>query len=134
MSVQIRLSRLGRKKLPFYRLVAADKSARRDGRFLEILGTFNPLIAADSPEASKAVSVKEDRFKYWIGVGAQCSDTVSQIIEKQFPGYLSGIMTSRTDKIKAKRKARKATQTKSEKKPAEKTAKKTAKKAPKAAA
>ena len=108
MSVQIRLSRLGRKRLPFYRLVAADKAARRDGRFLEILGTFNPLIAADSPEAAKAVSLKEDRLKYWISVGAQCSDTASQIIEKQYPGYLSGIMTSRVEKLKAARKARKA--------------------------
>ena len=129
MSVTIRLSRLGRKKRPFYRLVAADKAARRDGRFLEILGTFNPLLPPDAPaEAGKAVNVKEDRFKYWISVGAQCSDTVSQLIEKEYPGYLTGIVNTRLDKLKAVRKARKARSTTTTAKTSDKKAKKATKK------
>lgn len=106
MAVTIRLSRHGRKKLPFYRLVAADKAAKRDGRFLEVLGTVNPA------GANEGVALKQDRIKYWIGIGAQCSDTANQIIEKDMPGYLSGIFSGRLDKLKAKRKARKARATK----------------------
>lgn len=102
MAVEIRLSRLGRKKLPFYRLVAANKSARRDGRFLEILGIVNPV------GAKEGVSLKHDRIKYWLGVGAQCSDTAGQIIEKDMPGHLSGLVNARLEKLRAKRKARKA--------------------------
>lgn len=101
MAVQIRLSRLGRKNLPFYRLVAADKAARRDGRFLEVLGTVNPV------GAKEGVELKQDRIKYWLSVGAQCSDTANQIIEKNMPGHLSGLLNGRLDKLRAKRKARK---------------------------
>jgi small subunit ribosomal protein S16 len=102
MSVQIRLSRLGRKKLPFYRLVAAEKGAKRDGRFIEVLGTFSPS------ETPAKVNFKADRIKAWIEVGAECSDTASELIEKEIPGYLSEIVAGRTKKLQAKRKARKA--------------------------
>ena len=102
MAVTIRLARHGRKKLPFYRIVAADKAMRRDGRFLELLGTMNPIT---SPAT---VTLKEDRVKYWIGVGAYPSDTVSQIIEKQIPGLLSDLESKRTEKIRSQRAARKA--------------------------
>lgn len=101
MSVHIRLARLGRKKLPFYRIVAADKDARRDGRFLEILGTVNPVT--NPPQ----VELKHDRVKHWVGVGAQLTDTAMQIVEKEIPGYVSGLVAERTKKIQAKRAARK---------------------------
>lgn len=102
MAVTIRLARHGRKKLPFYRIVAADKAMRRDGRFLEQLGTMNPVA---NPAI---VTLKEDRVKYWIGVGAYPSDTVSQIIEKQIPGLLSDLESKRKEKIRSHRAARKA--------------------------
>ena len=102
MAVTIRLTRQGRKKLPFYRIVAADKSMKRDGRFLEQLGTVDPLTDPVT------VKMKEDRVKYWISVGAYPSDTVAQIIEKQIPGYFSAIQKKRRDQIIAARKKRKA--------------------------
>ena len=102
MSVVIRLARHGRKKRPFYRIVAADKAKKRDGRFLERLGTVDPL--QDPP----AIEFKEDRVKYWLSVGAYASPTMADIIEKQIPGHLSGIIEGRREKIKARRAARKA--------------------------
>lgn len=102
MAVTIRLSRHGRKAVPFYRIVAADKAMRRDGRFLELLGTINPLT---EPET---VNLKEDRVKYWLSVGAQTSDTMSQVIEKKIPGLLSGMEAARTAKVRSRRAARKA--------------------------
>lgn len=102
MAVTIRLSRHGRKGIPFYRVVATDKAMPRDGRYLELLGTVNPRTEPAT------VVLKEDRVKYWLSVGAQTSDTVSQVIEKQYPGYLSGIEKGRTDKIRSQRAKRKA--------------------------
>lgn len=122
MAVTIRLSRHGRKGVPFYRVVAADKAMRRDGRFLELLGTINPLTEPDT------INLKEDRIKYWLSVGAQTSDTMSQVIEKRMPGLLSGMEESRLSKIRSARAKRKARAAKSAKpaKPAkaEKAAKK----------
>lgn len=106
MAVSIRMARYGRKKRPFYRIVAADSECRRDGRYLEQLGTLNPLI--DPP----LVTLKEDRVKYWIGVGAQPSDTVAALVEKTFPGYLSDIEAKRKEKIRSRRAKRKAGQKK----------------------
>ena len=71
MALKLRLSRHGAKKRPFYRIVVADSRAPRDGRHIEILGTFNPLLPKDSEER---VKLKEDRVKHWIGVGAQPTD------------------------------------------------------------
>ncbi len=122
MAVTIRLTRQGRKKLPFYRIVAADKAMKRDGRYLEQLGTVDPLTDPVT------VKLKEDRVKYWIGMGAYPSDTVAQIIEKQIPGYFSAIVKKRREKLAAARKKRKARGgAKSSKKGA--ASKKTAKKA-----
>jgi small subunit ribosomal protein S16 len=101
MSVHIRLARFGRKKLPFYRIVAADKDAKRDGRFIEVLGTVNPVTNPPT------VELKEDRLKHWVQVGAQLTDTTYQIVEKQIPGYVSSILDSRKKKLQAKRAARK---------------------------
>jgi small subunit ribosomal protein S16 len=77
MSVKIRLARHGAKKRPFYRIVVADNDSPRDGRFLEIVGTYNPL-----PDPVE-VSVKEDRVKFWMGQGATPSDTVRSLFKKQ---------------------------------------------------
>ena len=76
MSVQIRLSRHGSKKSPFYRIVVADKRAPRDGRFLERIGIFNPTA---EPEA---FTIDKERFAYWTGQGAQPSDTLTQLVKK----------------------------------------------------
>ena len=77
MAVRIRLSRLGRKKAPFYRLVVADSRSPRDGRFIELIGTYNPMTDP------AAVAIDEDRVLYWLSVGAQPSDTARGLLKKQ---------------------------------------------------
>lgn len=77
MSVKIRLRRMGAKKRPFYRLVVADSRTARDGRFIETLGYYNPCV---EPVELK---VDGDRAKYWIGCGAQPSDTARALLKKQ---------------------------------------------------
>ncbi|PIE70392.1 MAG: 30S ribosomal protein S16 [Deltaproteobacteria bacterium] len=77
MAVKIRLARHGAKKRPFYRVVVADSEARRDGRFIEIVGTYNPLIEPAE------VSLKEDRIKHWLGEGAIPTTTVNSLIKKK---------------------------------------------------
>ena len=74
--VRIRLTRIGAKKRPFYRIVVIDQRSPRDGKFIEIVGTFNPLIEANS------VNLKEERVKYWLEKGADPSDTVRGILKK----------------------------------------------------
>ena len=101
MSVVIRLARHGRKKMPFYRMVVADKEMPRDGRYLELVGTVNPLT---NPET---VTIKEDRIKHWIEVGALPSHTVAQVIKRNIPGYLEEKETKRLDRKKALRAKRK---------------------------
>ncbi|MEY4753750.1 MAG: hypothetical protein RJA44_1425 [Pseudomonadota bacterium] len=76
--VVIRLARGGSKKRPFYNIVAADKRERRDGRFLERVGFYNPM-AADSEEGLRIVF---DRLKYWTDNGAQPSDTVLRLVKQ----------------------------------------------------
>ncbi len=73
----IRLSRYGKKKHPFYRVVVLDKRRPRDGRFLEVLGTYNPL------KKPAEVKLNAERIQYWIGCGAQPSDTVRSFLRKQ---------------------------------------------------
>jgi small subunit ribosomal protein S16 len=77
MSVKIRLARYGAKKRPYYRIVVADSESPRDGRFLESVGTYNPL------QEPAEVSLKTDRIKYWVGQGALPSDTVKSILRKE---------------------------------------------------
>ena len=77
MSVKIRLARHGAKKKPFYRIVIADSESPRDGRFLENVGTYNPLTDP------VGVSLKQERIKYWIGQGAIPTDTVKSLLKKQ---------------------------------------------------
>jgi small subunit ribosomal protein S16 len=78
MAVAIRLSRGGAKKRPYYRIVVADSRSSRDGKYLEQIGTYNPLLAKDSPER---VKLNEERARYWIGVGAQASDRVARFLD-----------------------------------------------------
>ena len=73
--VKIRLTRRGAKKKPFYRVIAADTRARRDGPFLEILGTYNP-----TKEPSE-INIKTERVKYWLDNGAQPSSTVKKLLK-----------------------------------------------------
>jgi len=75
MAVHIRLTRHGTKKKPFYRIVVADQRARRDGRFIEKLGTYNPL------DASGAIQLDRVRLEYWKSHGAQLSHTVDRLIK-----------------------------------------------------
>src|SRR6188768_2231727 len=78
MAVAIRLARGGAKKRPYYRIVVADSRAPRDGRFIEKLGTYNPLLAKDSPER---VKLDSDRISHWLSVGAQPSDRVLRFLD-----------------------------------------------------
>ena len=77
MAVKIRLARHGAKKRPFYRVVVTDSESPRDGRFLEIVGTYNPV--ADPAE----VSLKDERVKYWMDQGAVPTHTVKNLIKKE---------------------------------------------------
>jgi small subunit ribosomal protein S16 len=77
MAVKIRLARHGAKKRPFYRIVAADSESPRDGRFLEKLGTYNPL------QNPAQVDLNTERVKYWIGQGAKPTDTVKTILKRE---------------------------------------------------
>ena len=76
MAVKIRLKRMGAKKAPFYRIVVSDSRSPRDGRFIEEIGTYNPL--KDPGE----IVVYKERAAYWIGCGAQPSDTVRALLKK----------------------------------------------------
>ncbi len=78
MAIALRLSRGGAKKRPYYRIVAADSRAPRDGKYLEQIGTYNPLLAKDD---EKRVTLNEDRVRYWLGVGAQPSDRVLRFLD-----------------------------------------------------
>jgi small subunit ribosomal protein S16 len=78
MAVAIRLARAGSKKRPYYRIVVADSRNARDGRFIEKIGTYNPLLAKDSPER---VKLDADRVSHWLSVGAQPSDRVARFLD-----------------------------------------------------
>lgn len=74
--VKIRLTRMGAHKKPFYRIVVADGRARRDGPFIEIIGTYDPK------KQPSEILVDRDRAQYWIGQGAQPTDTVKRLLQK----------------------------------------------------
>lgn len=79
MSVRIRLARGGSKGAPFHKIVVADQRAPRDGRFIERVGSYNPLLPAEHAER---IVVKADRVKYWLGVGAQPTERVAKLLSK----------------------------------------------------
>ncbi|MBC8242910.1 MAG: 30S ribosomal protein S16 [Verrucomicrobia bacterium] len=81
--VKIRLRRFGKKNTPIYRVVVADKRSPRDGRVIEEIGTYDPLLKKDN------FTLKLDRVDYWLGVGAQPSDTVASFIKKARKGRVA---------------------------------------------
>ncbi len=74
MAVALRMSRQGKKKSPFYRIVAADKRCARDGRFIELLGTYHPT--------TKVLKLDTERYQKWISVGAQPSGTLAAVVRR----------------------------------------------------
>ncbi len=78
MSISMRLSRGGSKKRPYYKIVVANSRAPRDGKYLEQIGTYNPLLAKDSGER---VKMNEERAKHWLSVGAQPTDRVARFLD-----------------------------------------------------
>ena len=80
MALKIRLARGGSKKRPYYRIVVADVRNPRDGRFIEKLGTYNPLL---SKESNERVTLQVDRIKYWLGVGAKPTDRVLRFLDAE---------------------------------------------------
>jgi small subunit ribosomal protein S16 len=77
MAVRIRLTRMGAKKKPFYRLVAADSEAPRDGKFLEILGYYDPM------KDPAIIKVHKEKINYWLGKGALVSESARAVLKKQ---------------------------------------------------
>ena len=77
MAVKIRLTRMGAKKNPFYRIVVAEVNARRDGKFLEVIGTYDPL------QDPARVTIKDDRLKEWLQRGAQPTTTVASLLRRE---------------------------------------------------
>ena len=78
MAMKIRLARGGSKKRPFYRIVAADSRMPRDGRYIERLGTYNPLLPKDSEER---VKMNMERVQHWLDHGAQPTDRIARMLE-----------------------------------------------------
>ncbi|MBQ9334939.1 MAG: 30S ribosomal protein S16 [Alphaproteobacteria bacterium] len=79
MALRIRLARGGSKKRPFYRMVVAENTAPRDGKFLERIGSYNPLLAKENQER---LVVKSERVKYWLSVGAKVSERVQKLLSE----------------------------------------------------
>ena len=78
MAVKLRLMRMGKKKQPTYRVVAADSRSPRDGRFIERVGYYNPVASGNE----KGLVVNVERLSYWQGTGAQLSDTVARLVKQ----------------------------------------------------
>jgi small subunit ribosomal protein S16 len=110
VAVVLRLTRLGKHKSPVYRIVAADKAAKRDGRFLEVIGTYNTL---NNPAR---ITLKEDLVKKWMERGARPSLVVRSIIKRTIPGYVEAREEHKVKKTQAARKQRKLRQSKGKKK------------------
>ena len=92
MAVKIRLKRMGAKKKPFYRLVAADSRSPRDGKFIELIGTYNPIKGAD------VITVDEEKALKWLNNGAEPTETVRNIFSNQ--GIMKKYAESKTKKSK----------------------------------
>lgn len=104
--VRIRMSRLGRKHRPFYRINAVEKRTQRDGKILEALGWYDPMAT----DADKAISLNAERIKHWLAMGAQPSDTVNDILARH------GLIDAEAwKKVRANRVARKVKKMEAEK-------------------
>ncbi|MBV1686519.1 30S ribosomal protein S16 [Novosphingobium sp. G106] len=110
MSVSIRLSRGGSKKRPYYKVVVSNSRAPRDGKYLEQLGTYNPLLAKDDVNRVRLI---EDRIKYWLGVGAQPTDRVARMLDKA--GIKERAATNNPTKAEPGKKAKDRAEEKAEK-------------------
>jgi small subunit ribosomal protein S16 len=100
MPVKIRLARGGAKKRPYYRIVVAEGTAPRDGRFIERVGSWNPILPKDSPDR---VVLDEERVKYWLSVGAQPTDRVLRFLSER--GLLKREAKNNPEKAKPGKKA-----------------------------
>jgi small subunit ribosomal protein S16 len=100
MSVKIRLSRGGAKKRPYYYVVVAHSTSPRDGRYIEQIGTFDPLLKKDDPNRVKYI---DERIKHWLGVGAQPTDRVLRLLDAK--GLSKRTPTNNPEKAKPKKKA-----------------------------
>ncbi|SVB57465.1 uncharacterized protein METZ01_LOCUS210319, partial [marine metagenome] len=100
MPVRIRLSRMGAKKRPFYRIVVADSRRSRDGKFIDQVGTYNPMLNKDNPER---VKIDVEKAKEWISKGAQPSDRVKLFLSSMGVGE-KPIITEKTKKHLPKKK------------------------------
>ena len=129
MAISLRLARGGAKKRPYYRIVAADSRRARDGKYLEQLGTYNPMLPKDSEDRVKLI---EDRVRYWLSVGAQPSDRVHRfldaagILERAPKNNPKKGEPGEAAKERAEEKAAKAAEAEEAKKAAEEEAKKAA--------
>lgn len=101
MAVVLRLARVGKHKAPAYRIVATDKQNRRDGRFLEVVGSYAPVA-----NPAKVI-LKEDLIKKWVLTGAEPSEVVANLIKKNIPGFLEAREEHRVKKIQDARRKRK---------------------------
>ncbi|MEM7664233.1 MAG: 30S ribosomal protein S16 [Pseudomonadota bacterium] len=122
MAIALRLSRGGAKKRPYYRIVAADNRAPRDGKYLEQIGVYNPLLAKDD---DNRVKLNEDRARYWLGVGAQPSDRVLRFLDAA--GIMEREARNNPNKAKPGEKATERAEEKAEKAAAAKEAEEEAK-------
>ncbi len=101
MAVVLRLARLGKHKSPAYRVVATDNQSKRDGKFLEVVGTYNPVL--NPPQ----VALKEDRVMKWLGLGALPTEVVRSLIKRSFPGVIEAREDHKRKKIQEARRKRK---------------------------
>ena len=128
MATKIRLARGGSKKRPIYRSVAADTRAPRDGRFIEKLGTYNPLLAKDNAER---VTMDKERVQYWLDQGAQPTDRVLRFLDAE--GMMKREARNNPNKAKPGRKAQERLEEKAQKEEEAKQAAAEAEEAAKAA-
>ena len=110
MSVSLRLARGGSKKRPYYKIVIANSRAPRDGKYLEQVGTYNPLLAKDDDNRVRLI---EDRVRYWLGVGAQPTDRVARMLDKA--GIKERAATNNPNKGEPGKKAKDRAEEKAEK-------------------
>ena len=128
MAVAIRLARGGAKKRPYYRIVVADSRRSRDGRFIERVGSYNPLLAKDDPER---VKLDKERIEHWISVGAKPTDRVLRFLDAE--GMMKREARNNPNKAKPGRKAQERLEEKAQKEEEAKQAAAEAEEAAKAA-
>jgi small subunit ribosomal protein S16 len=104
MAAKIRLSRGGAKKRPYYYVVVAHSASPRDGRYIEQVGTFDPMLKKDNPER---VKLNLDRCKHWLSVGAQPTDRVARLLDAA--GLMKREARNNPEKMKPKKKAQERT-------------------------